>query len=71
LIKNFEDAQNTSGSFGIYLPNNVRHIRNVTNFLFCSQKCWALGKNPDDPKKKEKKQSGNLGIFKILVDNFG
>jgi hypothetical protein len=46
LEKNFQDAQNISGSFGIYLPNNVGHIRNVTNFQFYSQKCWALWKIP-------------------------
>ncbi len=51
------------------LPNNVGHIINVTNFQFCSQKCQALSKNLDDPKRK--KQYDSLRIKKIIVDNFG
>jgi hypothetical protein len=39
LIKHFQDVQYILGNFGIYLPNNVGHIRNVTNFQLYSQKC--------------------------------
>jgi hypothetical protein len=45
--------------FGIYLPNDVGHIRNLKKFRFYSQKCWALWKYPDDPPKKK---LGSLGI---------
>jgi hypothetical protein len=68
LIKNFHDVQNTSSSFGIYLPNNVGHIRNITNFQFYSQKCWALWKNPNDPKNNNNNNTvWELKKFQLII----
>jgi hypothetical protein len=71
LIQNFQDAQNISGSFGIHLPNNVGHIRKVSNFQFYSQKCWALWKNPTDPNNNNN-NNNNKAVwefkkFKLII----
>jgi hypothetical protein len=63
LIKHFQDAQNISGSFGI-ICTIMLGILETLNFLkFCSQKCEALWKNLNDPKKINKiNKLGSLGI---------